>query len=104
LIPVRPKTRTKRKKENVYYVEIKKIRQTPEQVKKEIDRRTIKDLIDSVKKYGVIQPLILVKIEKKKKGGINVYYQLVSGQKRLLAAKQVGLKVVPAVIKANDKV
>lgn len=99
LIPIKPKTKPKRKKENVYYIEIKKIRQTAEQVKKQIDKKILKELTSSIRKYGILQPLAVAKIEKKKRGGINVYYRLLAGQKRLLAAKSAGLAVVPAVIK-----
>jgi len=113
LIPVKPRTKSKRKKVNVYYIEIKKIRLTPHlrasegQAKKEIDKKVLKDLTESIRKYGVIQPLVVAKVEKRKRRGINVYYQLISGQKRLISAKQAGLRVVPAVIKTmkrNDKV
>ena len=114
LIPIKLRTKSKREKENVYYVEIRKIRQTAGQAKKEVDKKILKDLTDSIRKYGVIQPLVLVKIEKKKKQGINVYYKLLEGRKRLLAAKEAGLRVVPAKInplslklqrtKRNDKV
>ncbi len=115
LIPIKPKFKPKRKKENVFYIEIRKIRQAPEMLKKEINKKVLKELTESVRKYGVIQPLTVSKVEKKKKGGINVYYNLLNGQKRLLAAKSAGLRVVPAVIrnppsgklrrtKRNDKV
>lgn len=104
MIPVKPRTKPKRKKENIYYIEIKKIRQTKEQLKKEIDKKVLKELTESIKKFGVIQPLTVAKVEKKKRGGIDVYYQLISGQKRLLAAKSAGLRVVPAVIKEYDKI
>ena len=99
LIPVKPKTKPKRKKENVFYIEVRKIKQTKEQFKKEIDKKVLKDLAESIRKYGVIQPLTVAKIEKRRNHGINVYYELVSGQKRLLAAKSAGLRVVPAIIK-----
>ena len=101
LIPIKPRTRPKRKKESVYYIEIRKIRQTKEQLKKKIDKKVLNDLTESIRKYGVIQPLIVVKVEKKKRRGINVYYQLVSGKKRLISARQAGLKVVPAVIESK---
>lgn len=104
LIPIKPRTKPKRKKESVYYIEIRKIRQSKEQLKKEIDKKVLKDLTESIRKYGVIQPLIVAKVEKKKRRGINVYYQLVSGRKRLLAAKSAGLRVVPAIIKRHDKI
>lgn len=108
LIPIKVDIKPKKKKENVFYVEIKKIRQTHRLhtsagQAKEVDKKILKDLTESIKKYGVIQPLTLAKIERKKKGGINVYYRLISGQKRLIAAKSAGLRVVPAKIK-NDKV
>lgn len=103
LIPVKPKFKPKRKKENVFYVEIRKIRQTPEMLKKEINKKTLKELTESIRKYGVIQPLTVAKIEKKKQSGVNVYYELISGQKRLLAAKSAGLRVVPATIKTYNQ-
>ncbi len=113
LIPLRVKTKPERKKENVFYVEIRKIRQTPHLVGNQkgtgqaLDKKALKELTESIRKYGVIQPLELAKVEKRKNRGINVYYQLVSGQKRLLAAKSAGLRVVPAKIKktaGNDKI
>ena len=107
LIPIRIKTRSKKKKANVFYVEVRKIRQTPEQIKKEINKKILKELTESIKKYGIIQPLTLAKVEKKRSRGISVYYKLVSGQKRLIAAKSAGLRVVPAIIRkntGNDKV
>lgn len=109
LIPLNPKRKSKKRKENIYYVEIKKIRLTPHLRASEgqVDKKTLDDLIDSVKKFGVVQPLTLAKVEKKKNSGLNVYYRLVFGQKRLLAAKAAGLRVVPAVIRktaSNDKI
>lgn len=123
LIPIKSRTKSKKRKENVYYVEIKKIKLAPEQFKEEIDPvrgktplasaghaqrlgRTsngVKELAESIRKYGVIQPLTVVKVEKRKKQGISVYYKLLEGRKRLLAAKEAGLRVVPARIK-NDQV
>lgn len=101
LIPIKPRTKSKKRKENVYYVEIRKIKLTSEQFKKEIDKKVLKELTESIRKYGVIQPLTVMKVEKRKKQGINVYYKLLEGRKRLLAAKEAGLRVVPARIK-ND--
>ena len=101
LIPTRPRTKSKKKKENVYYVEVKKIRLTPEQAKKEIDPKVLKDLTESIRKYGMIQPLLLAKVEKRKKKGLSVYYRLLAGHKRLLGAAKAGLRVVPAKIKRN---
>lgn len=103
LIPIRAKIKPKKKKESVYYVEIRKIRLTPHLRASEgqVDKKVLKELTESIKKYGVVQPLELVKVERKKKKGINVYYKLISGQKRLAAAKTAGLRVVPAKIRVD---
>ena len=105
LIPTRIKTKSKKKKANVFYVEVRKIRLTPHLRKSagQVNKKILKDLTESVRKFGVVQPLVVSKVEKKKKGGINVYYKLLAGQKRLMAAKSVGLRVVPAVIKKEVK-
>lgn len=103
LIPTKPRVKLKKKKESVYYVEIKKIKEKPEDLRRVLDQKILEEMADSIRKYGVIQPLILAKVEKKKRRGINVYYELVSGKKRLMAAKEAGLKVVPAVIKELPK-
>lgn len=106
LIPVKPKSdraksKAKRKKESIYYVEIKKIKLNQEQIarEKEIDKKATEELAKSIRKYGVIQPIALSKVERKKKRGISVFYRLLSGQKRLIAAKIAGLAVIPSVIK-----
>lgn len=107
LIPIKNKKKPKKKKASVFYIEIRKIRQSPEMLKKEIDQAGLKELTDSIRKYGIVEPLTVAKVEKRKRGGgLNVYYKLVSGRKRLMAAKSAGLAVVPAVIKneAYDKV
>ena len=110
LIPIRVKTKPKRKKENVFYVEIRKIRQPPHLVGNQkgagqaLNKKALKELTESIRKYGVIQPLVVAKVEKRKNRGINVYYQLVSGKKRLIAAKSAGLRVVPAIIRKHDKI
>lgn len=105
LIPIRPKIKPSRKKESIFYVEIKKIRQSSlhKIAGQAIDKKVLDDLTESIRKYGIIQPVVVAKVERKKRSGITVYYKLVSGQKRLIAAKSAGLRVVPAFIR-NDKV
>lgn len=99
LIPVKSK-KSKKKRESVYYVEIRKVKLTSEQLKREIDKKELKELAGSIRKYGVVEPISILKVEtKKRSGGLNVYYRLISGQKRLLAAKFAGLAVIPAKIK-----
>jgi ParB family chromosome partitioning protein len=61
------------------------------QPRKKFDEDAIQELADSIKQYGVIQPLILQKKDK--------YYVIVAGERRWRAARVAGLKQVPAIIK-----
>ncbi|MEK7604065.1 MAG: ParB/RepB/Spo0J family partition protein [Patescibacteria group bacterium] len=87
------------KKDNVFYVEIHKIRPNPQQPRHDFDDEALKEMSKSIRKYGVLQPLLVSKIEEESNRGINVYYQLIAGERRLRAAKQAGLPQVPVVIR-----
>ena len=56
------------------------------------------DLANSIEKYGILQPLIAKKIQKKVSGGEEVEYQLIAGERRLRAAKMIEMKEVPVII------
>jgi ParB family transcriptional regulator, chromosome partitioning protein len=85
------------KSEPIFYIEIEKVRPNPYQPRKNFDQEGLKALSDSVREYGIIQPLLVSRIEKE--AGSNEY-QLVAGERRLLAAKMVGLKQVPVIVRA----
>src|SRR3989344_6093975 len=89
------------KKDSVYYVEINKVRPNPQQPRRDFDDEGLKELAKSIKKYGVLQPLLVSKVEEESNHGMNVYYQLIAGERRLRAAKQVGLPNVPVIVR-ND--
>ena len=65
-----------------------------DQARKVFDEEAINELADSIKTYGVIQPILVTK----KEG----YYSIIAGERRWRAAKQAGLKVIPAIIRDND--
>ena len=85
------------KTEPIFYIEIERIKSNPYQPRKNFDQDGIKALSDSVREYGIIQPLLVSRIEKEP--GV-IEYQLVAGERRLLAAKMVGLKQVPVIVRA----
>jgi ParB family transcriptional regulator, chromosome partitioning protein len=89
--------KTQEKSEPIFYIEIEKVRPNPYQPRKNFDQEGLKALSDSVREYGIIQPLLVSRIEKE--AGSNEY-QLVAGERRLLAAKMVGLKQVPVIVRA----
>ena len=87
------------KKDSVFYVEINKIRPNPEQPRRDFDEGGLKELSNSIRKYGVLQPLLVSKVEEESNRGMSVYYQLIAGERRLRAAKQAGLPHVPVIIR-----
>jgi len=56
-------------------------------------------LAESIKKYGLLQPIIVSKIEKRTDSGITAEYQIIAGERRWRASKRAGLKQIPAIIK-----
>ncbi len=75
-------------------VDIKKIEPNRKQPRKQFDEDAIEELADSIKQFGVIQPLIV-----KKK---NDYYEIIAGERRWRACKKAGLKKIPVIIKEYD--
>src|SRR3989338_9091156 len=86
-------------KENVFYVELAKIEANPEQPRRDFEGEALKELSKSIKKYGVLQPLLVTKIEKETRAGLNVSYQLIAGERRWRAAQLAGLPQVPVIIR-----
>ena len=86
-------------KENVFYIEVHKIRPNPDQPRKDFDQEAIADLSKSIRKYGVLQPLLVSKIEESTNRGLNVFYQLIAGERRWRAAQLAGLPHVPVIIR-----
>ncbi len=89
------------KKDNVFYVEINKIRPNPQQPRHDFDNEGLKELSKSIRKYGILQPLLVSKVEEESSRGMNVFYQLIAGERRLRGAKLAGLPHVPVIIR-ND--
>ena len=73
---------------------INRIEQNKNQPRKEFNEDALQELADSIKQFGVIEPLVVVK----RKG----YYELIAGERRWRAARLAGLKEVPVVIKDYD--
>lgn len=72
-------------------VKISKVEPNREQPRKKFDEDALLELSESIKQYGVLQPLL---VSDKKD-----YYELVAGERRWRAAKMAGLKEVPVIIK-----
>ena len=99
LIPDAKHITPETKKDNVFYVEINKIRPNPEQPRHDFDDDGLKELSKSIRKYGILQPLLVSKVEEESNRGMNVYYHLIAGERRLRGAKLAGLPSVPVIVR-----
>ena len=80
---------------NVVELPLDKIKVNPFQPRTNFNQESIEDLAKSIQALGVIQPITVRKIE-------NDNFQLVSGERRLKAAKSVGLQTIPSFIRIAD--
>ncbi len=88
-------TRTPKQVGRVVLIPIDDIKTNPDQPRKSFPEGEMRKLAESIRYVGIIQPLTVRKV--------NGEYQLIAGERRLRAAKSVGLKSVPCVeISTND--
>jgi len=87
----------------VFFVEIEKVKPNPYQPRREFDPVALKDLSESIRMYGILQPLTVTRKEfQKEDGGLAVEYELISGERRLRASKLAGLREVPVLIRSEE--
>ncbi|MBI3685313.1 ParB/RepB/Spo0J family partition protein [Candidatus Azambacteria bacterium] len=82
--------------ETIFYIPTERIEPNPFQPRKHFDEEALKELASSVKEDGILQPIIVSQAQ-----GVQgkPTYQIVAGERRWRAAKLVGLKEVPAIVK-----
>lgn len=88
---------------SIFWVETEKIKPNPYQPRREFDEARLQDLADSIRQYGVLQPLVVSRTEVlKEDGGLSVEYELIAGERRLRASKLAGVEQVPVIIRVGD--
>ncbi len=101
-----------RKKESVFWIELARIKPNPFQPRKEFDEKALGELAESIREYGVLQPIVVTRKEidlPADEAGFashTVEYELLAGERRLRAAKIVGLAQIPVIVRedTSDKV
>ena len=76
-------------------LKINEIEPNKGQARKIFDEESINDLANSIKEYGLIQPIIVTKKDN--------FYEIVAGERRWRASKIAGLDEIPAIIRDNDE-
>lgn len=90
-------------KDFIFWIETSKIHPNPYQPRKEFDEEALNALSESIRKYGVLQPIIVHKLEKKSAtGAADAEYQIIAGERRWRASKLAGLKQMPVIIKSPN--
>lgn len=72
-------------------VKINEVEPNREQPRKDFDEDALMELADSIRQFGILQPLL---VQKKKN-----YYEIIAGERRWRAAKIAGIKEVPVIVK-----
>lgn len=89
--------------DSIFFIDVNKIVPNPYQPRRDFDEARLKDLSESIRQYGVLQPLVVSRIEKPNDhGGFSVEYELIAGERRLRASRLAGLSQVPAVIRKEE--
>jgi ParB family chromosome partitioning protein len=92
------------KYDSIFWIEVDKVEPNPYQPRTEFDEERLKALAESIRQYGVLQPLVVTRKEvERADGGLESRYELIAGERRLRASKLIGLKAVPVVIRAGEQ-
>ena len=81
--------------ESVKNLKIVDIEPNREQARKVFDEEALEELAESIKNYGVIQPIIVTKKDN--------FYEIIAGERRWRASKKAGLTEIPAIVRDDDE-
>ena len=81
--------------EVVQNLKISEIEPNRDQPRRIFDEVSLNELAESIKNYGVIQPIIVSKKDD--------FYQIVAGERRWRASKKAGLEEIPVIVRENDE-
>jgi len=88
----------------VFWIDVAKISTNPYQPRKFFDQDKLESLSDSIKRYGVLQPIVVTRTEEfTEEGGMVARYELIAGERRLRASKLAGLEKIPAIIREGEQ-
>lgn len=92
------------KYDSVFWIDVDRIVPNPYQPRKEFSEEGLRSLAESIRQYGVLQPLVVSRseVEKADGTGLESIYELIAGERRLRASKLAGLKQLPVVIRQGE--
>lgn len=85
--------------QSVFNIEIEKIDPNPGQPRQQFDEASLRDLSESIRRYGVMQPITVVRRESEREdGSVSTRYEIIAGERRWRASILAGMKNIPALI------
>ncbi|MCA9361558.1 ParB/RepB/Spo0J family partition protein [Candidatus Kaiserbacteria bacterium] len=90
--------------DSIFWVEVEKIVPNPFQPRREFDELKLKELSESIRMYGILQPLTVTRREiVGEDGSFRTEYELIAGERRLRASKLAGIEQVPVIIRSGEQ-
>ena len=90
--------------DSIFWVEVEKIVPNPFQPRREFDEDKLRELAESIRMYGVLQPLTVTRKEVfDENGAFYTEYELIAGERRLRASRLAGLEQVPVLIRSGEQ-
>lgn len=90
--------------DSIFWVEVEKIVPNPFQPRREFDEDKLRELSESIRMYGVLQPLTVTRKEVyNEDGSFRTEYELIAGERRLRASRLAGLEQVPVLIRSGEQ-
>lgn len=78
--------------DDVVRMRIEDLKPSPYQPRREFDFEKLQELADSIREHGVLQPIVVRK-------GVGRWYEIIAGERRFRAAKQLGMETIPALVR-----
>jgi ParB family transcriptional regulator, chromosome partitioning protein len=91
LIPIGPGTESNQDPGLPQFIDVDQVRPSPEQMRKHFPAESLRELADSIRQHGVLQPILVRRLPDG--------YELIAGERRLRAARLAGVQRVPAIIR-----
>ena len=89
--------------DSIFWVEVEKIVANPYQPRREFDQARLDELAESIRMYGVLQPLTVTRKEiQREDGSFRTEYELIAGERRLRASRLAEISLVPVIIREGD--
>lgn len=89
---------------SIFWIEVEKVVPNPYQPRREFDPAKLQELADSIRMYGILQPLVVTRREiMSENGAFSTEYELIAGERRLRASRLAGLTQVPVIIRSGEE-